>query len=55
MKNYQEVLDALEDLRSSGAPIKVYCDGELYDIRDVIYSATEDPDGPEPAVVIRVG
>ena len=51
---YQEVLNALQELHSSGAPIKVYCDGELYDIRDVIYSESEDPDGPEPAVVIRV-
>lgn len=34
-------------------PVKVYCDGELYDVDRVTFQASEDPD-VEPAIIIIV-
>jgi hypothetical protein len=34
-------------------PVKVYCDGELYDVDRVTFQQSEDPD-VEPAIVIIV-
>jgi hypothetical protein len=51
--NYLEVIEALQELRPSGYPIKVYVgDGELYDISSITAQGSDDPD-VEPAIVIR--
>lgn len=50
--NAEQVIGEVEDLSPSGYPVKIYCNGELFDIMNITVQSSEDPD-IEPAIVIR--